>query len=85
MEEAGDSRTQALRGSDLALLLLGAGQHAVSQLSTSADSHLIDSFLTISRIAESRLLTANIIACARATRLGDAAMRRRRRRRRARC
>eukprot|EP01043_Picozoa_sp_COSAG02_P031104 COSAG02_NODE_2014_length_10107_cov_30.598821_3_plen_48_part_00 len=27
-----DSRSQALRGSELALLLLGAGQHAVSSV-----------------------------------------------------
>lgn len=63
MELAGDGRTQALRGSDLALLLLGAGQHAVSQLSTSPDTHLMDSLLTISRISESRLLAADINPC----------------------
>ena len=43
MAETGDDTdsAQALRGSELALLLLGAGQHAVSHKPTSSESHLM--------------------------------------------
>jgi hypothetical protein len=77
-----DSRSQALRGSELALLLLGAGQHAVSSVGIPVgSSRLMDSVTRLSVLTHGCLAAVGM----RLDWVMTAMRGRRRRRRRARC